>query len=78
MHPDFARQGIATQLFQTCLLQLPTDQTNLYSITAFAPALNIPSFLVHQKFGFRPIAISLPTNMFGFEDYQSLLWKREI
>ncbi len=72
-------QGIGKQLLENSLQILKEmDYTDLFSIVVFAPLTNCASVLFHAKNGFERACVSMPTDLFGLKNYQSVLFHLQI
>lgn len=73
------RQGIATQLLESCNEILRNAHYNhLFSIVAFGPLTNCPSLIFHAKNGFERACATMPFDLFGLKNYMSLLFHKRL
>lgn len=52
--------------------------TMLFSIVVISPLTNIPSIMMHEKFGFERVAVSVPHHHYDIENYQSILYMKQL
>ncbi len=71
--------GIGKQLLEYSLRKLKEkDYTDLFSIIALAPLTNCASLLFHTRNGFERACVTMPIELFGLKNYQSLLFHKKI
>lgn len=78
--PKYARQRIASKLLQSCLKELRKKKIKyLFSLVVLGPITNCPSLIFHHQHGFKRIT-TLPclSTLFGFKDYQSLFFVKNL
>lgn len=76
---NYHGKGIATKLFVNALVKLKElGYTDLYSILMFGPVTDCPSIIWHAKNGFSRACVTMPIDLFGIKNYQSLLMHRRI
>jgi L-amino acid N-acyltransferase YncA len=72
-------KGIASQLLQGCLEDLKKQGMGyLFSLIVFGPVTNCPSLVFHHKHGFERVSVAQPIDLFGFKNYQSLLFVKKL
>lgn len=72
-------KGIASQLLEYAVSELKKQQfKNLFSIIVFGSLTNCSSLLFHSKNGFRRACVSMPMDLFGIKNYQSLLFVKNL
>lgn len=67
VHPDYARKGIASQLYSYIQRNFPNN--NSLACIAVSPLKNEPSIHLHKKFGFRKVGVLELFDYLGFEQY---------
>lgn len=73
----YKRTGIASALLGYVEEDLRMQNIErLFSIVALSPLTNLPSVAFHEKQGFERMAVSLPQTLFGFNHYQSVLYRK--
>ncbi|HZZ98541.1 MAG TPA: GNAT family N-acetyltransferase [Candidatus Saccharimonadia bacterium] len=79
VHPDFAGQGIATEMLGFVADKLKTEQfTHLFSIVTIAPLTNTASLLWHTKRGFHRLSMGRPRRLFELDNYAGLLLYKKL
>jgi ribosomal protein S18 acetylase RimI-like enzyme len=73
--PSFKGQGFGRELLENSLNTLKEKHyTDLFSIVAFAPLTNCASIIFHTRNGFERTCVSMPDDLFGLQNYQSVLF----
>lgn len=72
-------KGVATRLLEDALTRLKSQgYQHLFSIVTTAPVTNCASVIWHTRNGFSRACVSLPDDLFGLKNYQSVLFYRSI
>lgn len=74
--PAYAKQGIATKLFNEALKYIKAPY--IFSIVVTSPVKNIPSILFHGKQGFERVASIHYENRAELDNYQSIVYSKRI
>lgn len=79
VEPSYKNKGVATKLFEQSISELKNEGfTDLFSIVALGPLTNCSSIIWHTKRGFKRVCVTMPFDIFGMKDYQSILFHREL
>jgi GNAT superfamily N-acetyltransferase len=77
--PKNTRHLIATKLLEEgCKILKNQLYLNLFSFISVSPLMNIPSLLFHERMGFDRIMISDPESLFGLQNYQCFLYRKQL
>jgi len=72
-------KGIGKMLLEDSLKTLKEKKyTDLFSIVTTGPVTNCASLLFHTRNGFERACVSMPDDLFGLKNYQSLLFHKQI
>ena len=72
-------KGIGKMLLEDSLKTMKEKQyTDLFSIVTTGPLTNCASLLFHTRNGFERACVSMPDDLFGLKNYQSLLLHKRI
>lgn len=76
---EYAGNKIASQMLIEAEREVKSKgNTYLFSLVAISPIHNHPSMKFHEKNDFERIALSKPHTLFGIENYQSVLFAKEL
>jgi len=72
-------KGIGKKLLENAIDELSTKKyQHIFSIVALSPLTNCPSIIFHTKNKFERVCATMPINLFGLENYQSLLFYKKV
>jgi L-amino acid N-acyltransferase YncA len=72
-------KGIGKKLLEESIQTLRTaSYKDLFSIVTLGPVTNCASILFHTKNGFGRVCVTMPIDLFGLKNYQSLLFHKRI
>ncbi len=76
---DQKEKGIASRLLIHTIRELKKqDYQKIFSIVVFGSVTNCPSLLFHSRHGFRRACVSMPMDLLGIKNYQSLLFVKDL
>ena len=76
--PEYAKQGIATQLLKEALMRLSKDVAYLFSIVVVSPLNNTPSIMFHEKNDFKRVASIQYSRRAELDNYQSIVYAKRL
>jgi len=72
-------KGVGRKLLENAISELSSRKyQHIFSIVALSPLTNCPSIIFHTKNKFERVCVTMPINLFGLENYQSLLFYKKI
>lgn len=74
VNPDFARRGIATNIYNYIFEQFTNQE--IVACVATKPLINQPSINYHLKLGFKEIGTLVIPDYLGFETYEANVYYR--
>lgn len=78
LDPPFCQKGIGTNLLEEALSQAEAKgYKNFFWITTLAPLSNLASIAFISKHGGRRVNFTMPSDLFGLEDQQSILFLKD-
>ena len=77
--PEAKQHGVATEMLQAAERQVRArNVTWLFSEIVTSPVTNLASLIFHEKNGFERVALTEPTQAYGMEGFQNLLYGKKL
>jgi len=77
--PEAKQHGVATEMLEVAERQVRArNVTWLFSEIVTSPVTNLASLIFHEKNGFERVALTEPTQAYGMEGFQDLLYGKQL